>query len=76
LKKAGFKVTDICRNLKLQRSGYYRRSVQKPIDAEEVILKAKVQQIHHEMHATYGSRRMCAELNAQGYLLGRLRCVE
>jgi len=73
LKKAGFKVTDICRNLKLQRSGYYRRSVQKPIDAEEVMLKAKVQQIHHEMHATYGSRRMCAELNAQGYLLGRYK---
>lgn len=73
MKKAGFKVTDICRNLKLQRSGYYRRSVQKPIDAEEVMLKAKVQQIHHEMHATYGSRRMCAELNAQGYLLGRYK---
>jgi putative transposase len=73
LKKAGFKVTDICRNLKLQRSGYYRRSVQKPIDAEEVMLKAKVQQIHHEMHATYGSRRMCAELNAQGYELGRYK---
>ncbi len=73
MKKAGFKVTDICRNLKLQRSGYYRRSGQKPIDAEEVMLKAKVQQIHHEMHATYGSRRMCAELNAQGYLLGRYK---
>lgn len=73
MKKAGFKVTDICRNLKLQRSGYYRRSVQKPIDAEEVMLKAKVQQIHHEMHATYGSRRMCAELNAQGYELGRYK---
>ena len=37
------------------------------------MLKAKVQQIHHEMHATYGSRRMCAELNAQGYLLGRYK---
>ena len=37
------------------------------------MLKAKVQQIHHEMHATYGSRRMCAELNAQGYELGRYK---
>jgi putative transposase len=34
-------------------------------------LKAKVQEIHHEMHATYGSRRMCAELSAQGYVVGR-----
>jgi putative transposase len=73
LKKAGFKLTDICRNLKLQHSGYYRRSVQKPIDTEGVMLKAKVQQIHHEMHATYGSRRMFAELNAQGYVLGRYK---
>lgn len=37
------------------------------------MLKAKVQQIHHEMHATYGSRRMRAELNAQGYELGRYK---
>lgn len=73
LKKAGFKVTDICRNLKLQRSGFYRRSAQKPINAEEVKLKAKVHEIHHEMHATYGSRRMRAELNAQGYELGRFK---
>ena len=36
-------------------------------------MRAKVQQIHHEMHATYGSRRMCAELNAQGYALGRYK---
>lgn len=73
LKKAGFKVTDICRNLKLQRSGFYRRSAQKPIDVDEVRLKAKVREIHHEMHATYGSRRMRAELNAQGYELGRFK---
>jgi len=73
LKKAGFKVTDICRNLKLQRSGFYRRSAQKPINVEEVKLKAKVHEIHHEMHATYGSRRMRAELNAQGYELGRYK---
>lgn len=73
LKEAGFKVTDICRNLKLQRSGFYRRSAQKPINVEEVRLKAKVREIHHEMHATYGSRRMRAELNAQGYELGRFK---
>lgn len=30
----------------------------------EVKLKAEVQEIHHEMHATYGSRRMRAELDA------------
>lgn len=66
-------MTDICRNLKLQRSGYYRHCVLKPINVEEVRLKARVQQIHHEMHATYGSRRMQAELSAQGFPLGRYK---
>jgi len=47
--------------------------VRNTIDAEEVRLKAKVQEIHHEIHATYGSRRMRAELNAQGYPLGRYK---
>ena len=37
----------------------------------DLLKKAKVQEIHHEMHATYGSRRMCAELSAQGYAVGR-----
>lgn len=71
LKKAGYQVTDICRHLKLHRSRYYRCSKPKLIDAKEIQLKAKVQEIHHEMHATYGSRRMCAELSAQGYVVGR-----
>ena len=66
-------MTEICRSLKFQRSRYYRQCLQKPIDAEAVKLKAKVAQIHHEMHQTYGSRRMQAELNAQGFLLGRYK---
>ena len=66
-------MTDICRNLKLQRSSFYRRSAQKPINVAEVKLKAKVHEIHREMHATYGSRRMRAELIAQGYALGRYK---
>ena len=66
-------MTDICRHLNLHRSRYYRRRLQKPIPVEEIKLKAKVQQIHREMHATYGSRRMQAELRAQGFLFGRYK---
>ncbi|QVL45103.1 MAG: transposase [Methylophilaceae bacterium] len=30
-----------------------------------------MRQIHTEMHATYGSRKMRAELNAQRFTVGR-----
>jgi putative transposase len=73
LKKAGFNVTEVCKQLSLNRSRYYRRLVQKPIDVEAVKLKVAVRQIHTDMYATYGSRRMCAELNAQGLVVGRYK---
>ena len=57
----------------MDRSRYYRHLAQKPIDVEMVKLKAVVRQIHSEMHATYGSRRMRAELNAQGFTVGRYK---
>ena len=47
--------------------------MQKPINVETVKLKVAVRQIHTEMHATYGSRRMRAEFNAQGFIVGRYK---
>ena len=73
MKKAGFNVTEVCKQLSLDRSHYYRKLVQKPIDMGMVKLKVAVRQIHTEMHATYGSRRMRAELNAQGFVVGRYK---
>ena len=73
LKKAGFNVTEVCKQLKVDRSLYYRRLVQKPIDVAVVKLKVAVRQIHTEMDATYGSRRMCIELTAQGFTVGRYK---
>jgi putative transposase len=73
LKKAGFKVTEVCKQLSLDRSHYYRKLVQKPISVEAVKLKVAVRQIHAEMHATYGSRRVCAELRSQGFTVGRYK---
>ncbi len=40
---------------------------------EAVKLKVAARQIHTEMDATYGSRRMRAELNAQGFTVGRYK---
>ena len=58
---------DICRNLNQARSSYYRRAAPKAIDAKAVQLRAAVRHIHTDVHATYGSRRMRVELNAQGF---------
>jgi len=66
-------VTDICRNLKCARSGYYRRAIPKAINASAVKLRAAVRHIHADVHATYGSRRMRVELNAQGFAVGRYK---
>ena len=59
----------------MQRSGYYRRIIHKPIDVDAVKLKAAVRHMHDEMHATYGSRRRQAELNAQALLLVAIKSV-
>ena len=66
-------MTDICRNLGYARTTFYRRTTPKAIDANAVKLRAAVRHIHADVHATYGSRRMCAELIAQGFTVGRYK---
>ena len=60
-------------NLNQARSSYYRRVAPKAIDAGAVRLKAAVRHIHTDVQATYGSRRMWVELNAQGFAVGRYK---
>ena len=64
LKKAYFNVTDICCNLGHARTTYYRRVAPIAIEASAVKLRAAVRNIHADIQATYGSRRMQVELNA------------
>ena len=72
-------MSEVCKQLcayaspSAARSHYYRRLVQKPIDVDAIKLKVAVRQIHTEMDATYGSRRMSIELNAQGFAVGRYK---
>lgn len=66
-------MTDICRNFGHARTTYYRRAAPKAIDANTVKLRAAVRHIHTDVHATYGSRRMQVELNAQGFAIGRYK---
>ena len=66
-------MTDICRHLGHARTTYYRRAAPKAIDTNAVKLRAAARHIHADVHATYGSRRMCVELNAQGFAVGRYK---
>ncbi|MDP2556293.1 IS3 family transposase [Photobacterium damselae subsp. piscicida] len=70
LKKIGYPVTQICRCLTLSASSYYHRLQPKAINTEIVRLKAVMHQIHNEMDATYGKRRMLSELKDMGFTVG------
>ena len=64
---------DIYRHLKCARSSYYRRAAPIAIDANITKLRAAVGHIHADVQATFGSRRMQVELNAQGFAVGRYK---
>jgi hypothetical protein len=73
LKKAGYHVKKVCGHLSLSRSRYYRHVRQKMPEVNLLKLRAKMHQIHAEHDASYGSRRMKAELKAQGITIGRYK---
>ena len=73
LKKAGFHITEIYQGLSLSRSVYYASRRPKPINIDDIKLRAAMKTIHHQMNATYGTRRMQIELNEMGYKIGRFR---
>jgi putative transposase len=43
------------------------------INTDEIRLRAAMKSIHHQMDATYGTRRMHIELNEMGYKVGRFK---
>jgi len=64
------KVQQICRCLSIAASTFYYRSKPKAINAEQVKLEAAMKQVHVDMDATYGKRRMLIELQTMGFNLG------
>ncbi len=70
MKKAGSNVQQVCRCLSIAPSTFYYRAKPKVIDAEQVKLEAAMKQVHVDMDATYGKRRMLTELQAMGFDLG------
>ena len=68
--------TLLCQVLQVSRSGYYaflQRAEQLTPVPDELVLVAAVQRIAYDTHATYGSRRMMHELQAEGHAVGRYR---
>jgi transposase InsO family protein len=70
-----FKITAMCRVLKVSRSGYYAWR-KRPVSKREMAnqkLTEQIEEIHQESRQTYGSPRIHAELADQGVKCGHNR---
>jgi len=65
----------LCRMLGVSRSGYYSWRKREPSDRSrfDAVLTQKIEQIHRNSRATYGSPRVHAELRAIGICCSRKR---
>jgi transposase InsO family protein len=73
--KAEFPVRLMCRILKVTRGGFYawlHRGTSARAQANER-LRLRIRDIHQRSRGTYGSPRICAELEAEGFKAGRNR---
>ena len=63
----------MCRLLSVARCTFYARCKPKPICHEHVRLKPAVRHVHRDMYATYGTRRIAAELCELVFSVGRYK---
>jgi transposase InsO family protein len=70
-----YKVSTMCRVLKVSRSGYYAWRDRLPSirHRDNAELLQRIRQIHVQSRSLYGSPRITAELNEQGVMCGRHR---
>jgi putative transposase len=73
--KAEFPVALMCRALGVSRSGFYAWSVRPESERskENKRLTLEIKKVHEESRRTYGSPRVHAELQEQGFEVGRKR---
>jgi putative transposase len=62
----------MARVLRVTRSGFYVWFLREPLkrELEDAVLKPLIKKAHSESRGTYGSRRIKAELSAQGHKVG------
>ncbi len=70
MEKANFTVVDLCRVMRVSRSGYYAWRQREP-DPDRVRRVALIQKVHRQKRGSYGSRRMARELRRRGEPVGR-----
>jgi putative transposase len=70
VEKASFTVVDLCRVMRVSRSGYYAWRQREP-NPDQTRRVALVQEIHRQKRGSYGSRRMARELQRRGEPVGR-----
>lgn len=68
----GYPTKEVLRLLRVDRSSYYRRRREK-VEGKRDAVGEKVMEIFVEHKRRYGSRRICAEMQATGYRIGRHR---
>ena len=69
-------MTVLCQVLQVSRSGYYAfvsRDLRGRQVAPDPVVLADVRRLHGESRRTYGQRRLCKALQANGYAVGRRR---
>ena len=73
--KANYPVAVLCRVLEVSRSGYYRWRSSAPSRRarEDAQLRPRIAAVHADSRETYGSPRIHAEIQAQGFEVGRHR---
>ncbi len=74
-KKAEFPVTLMCRALEVSRSGFYAWSIRPESERSKANkrLTLEIKKVHEESRRTYGSPRVHAELQENGFKVGRKR---
>lgn len=75
--EGAYPVKMMCQTLEVSESGYYawkRRPLSQQAQANEELAR-RIRQVHQASHQIYGSRRVQAELAAQGVACSRKRIV-
>jgi putative transposase len=70
VEKADFTVVDLCRVMRVSRSGYYAWRQREP-DPDRARRIDLIKEIHEKKRGSYGSRRMARELRRRGEPVGR-----
>lgn len=65
----------MCRAVDVSRAGYYRQLLAKEPDAEQMLVRAAIQEIVLKHHRRYGYRRVTAQLKRQGLCVNHKRVV-